>query len=370
MTSYAAAGAIAGAAGGLALHFGACSPRSSSCSWSPTRSSSRSASTLAGFRDVGCGRSNASDSSSGARSTRLGVQLAPARTPGGRVRRRARVGMDPVRARLRRARDGARLGSAARGAAVMAAFGLGTLPNLLAAGLAAERLRSVARPAARRDSRPALVVVLLGVVGLARIPLIEERPAGSGLTDPPAPVTASPEPHRVSDDERASSPTSRSPRPRAERGPAAASGIDDGVVGQRPSRRSGREAAACASRSAAPRRPPRGSPPVIRKSPASREICGAGAKDTDAPAAASVGASFTPSPTKRSHAPPLLPLAHPVELRRAGHPGADFVEAEAPAERARRARRVAGEQDEAPDPVLAQGRNDLLRLPDATPRRR
>lgn len=65
-------------------------------------------------------------------------------------------------------------GSAARGALVMAAFGLGTLPNLLAAGLAAETLRRVVRnPRVRRAA--GLAVVLLGLIGLARIPHIAEH---------------------------------------------------------------------------------------------------------------------------------------------------------------------------------------------------
>jgi uncharacterized protein len=60
-------------------------------------------------------------------------------------------------------------GSAARGALVMASFGLGTLPNLLAAGLAAESLRRLVRhPLARRVA--GLAVVLLGLAGFARIP--------------------------------------------------------------------------------------------------------------------------------------------------------------------------------------------------------
>jgi hypothetical protein len=60
-------------------------------------------------------------------------------------------------------------GSASRGALVMASFGLGTLPNLLAAGLAAESLRRLVRnPLARRVA--GLAVVLLGLIGLARIP--------------------------------------------------------------------------------------------------------------------------------------------------------------------------------------------------------
>ncbi len=60
-------------------------------------------------------------------------------------------------------------GGAGRGALVMASFGLGTLPNLLAAGLAAESLRRLVRkPLARRIA--GLAVVALGLLGLARIP--------------------------------------------------------------------------------------------------------------------------------------------------------------------------------------------------------
>ncbi len=60
-------------------------------------------------------------------------------------------------------------GSAARGALVMASFGLGTLPNLLAAGFAADGLSRLVRlPRARRVA--GLAVVLLGFAGLARIP--------------------------------------------------------------------------------------------------------------------------------------------------------------------------------------------------------
>ena len=51
----------------------------------------------------------------------------------------------------------------------MAAFGLGTLPNLLAAGLAAQRLRRLVR-APRVRLVAGLAVVLLGIIGLARIP--------------------------------------------------------------------------------------------------------------------------------------------------------------------------------------------------------
>jgi sulfite exporter TauE/SafE len=64
-------------------------------------------------------------------------------------------------------------GSAAEGALVMAAFGLGTLPNLLAAGLAAQRLLAIRRvPWIRRAAGAAIVA--LGVFGIARLPGLPE----------------------------------------------------------------------------------------------------------------------------------------------------------------------------------------------------
>jgi hypothetical protein len=60
-------------------------------------------------------------------------------------------------------------GSALRGALVMAAFGLGTLPNLLAAGFAAGSLGRFLR-APRVRLMAGLAVVLIGLIGLARIP--------------------------------------------------------------------------------------------------------------------------------------------------------------------------------------------------------
>ena len=58
-------------------------------------------------------------------------------------------------------------GSALSGAAVMLAFGLGTLPMVMALGLAGERLRSALRlPAMRRGA--GLVVLGFGLLGLAR----------------------------------------------------------------------------------------------------------------------------------------------------------------------------------------------------------
>ena len=65
-------------------------------------------------------------------------------------------------------------GSAAKGAMVMFAFGLGTLPTLFATGLAAERLKRWARD--RRVRVAAGVAVLaMGVVGFLRAPGLIER---------------------------------------------------------------------------------------------------------------------------------------------------------------------------------------------------
>ena len=60
-------------------------------------------------------------------------------------------------------------GSAASGAFVMAAFGLGTLPTLLTAGLAAQRVLSARRiPAVRYAA--AILIIGMGAIGLARVP--------------------------------------------------------------------------------------------------------------------------------------------------------------------------------------------------------
>ena len=56
-------------------------------------------------------------------------------------------------------------GSAARGAAIMLAFGLGTLPNLMLAGLLLVRFRSVIQGRALRLGS-GLIVLAFGVWGL------------------------------------------------------------------------------------------------------------------------------------------------------------------------------------------------------------
>jgi len=61
-------------------------------------------------------------------------------------------------------------GSASSGAAVMMAFGLGTLPLLLTMGLVGDRLRAGLRRRAVRNAA-GLVVLLFGLLGLARISL-------------------------------------------------------------------------------------------------------------------------------------------------------------------------------------------------------
>ena len=64
-------------------------------------------------------------------------------------------------------------GSAAGGALVMAAFGLGTLPTLLAAGFATQRLMALRRiPFVRQAAGSILVVVALA--GLARLPALQD----------------------------------------------------------------------------------------------------------------------------------------------------------------------------------------------------
>jgi uncharacterized protein len=64
-------------------------------------------------------------------------------------------------------------GSAHDGAFVMLAFGLGTLPNLLAAGMAAQKLFAIRRaPWVRRAA--GLLIVVLGAIGLARVPGLRE----------------------------------------------------------------------------------------------------------------------------------------------------------------------------------------------------
>jgi sulfite exporter TauE/SafE len=80
-------------------------------------------------------------------------------------------------------------GSAGGGALVMAAFGIGTLPNLLAAGFAAERLGRIARrPGLRRAA--GITVIVIGLAGFWRLPALaggfrRHGPAGHAAAAPP-----------------------------------------------------------------------------------------------------------------------------------------------------------------------------------------
>lgn len=60
-----------------------------------------------------------------------------------------------------------------RGTAVMLAFGIGTLPNLLAAGMAAQRIRPALRLRWVR-SAAGVFIILLGMIGFVRIPGLPE----------------------------------------------------------------------------------------------------------------------------------------------------------------------------------------------------
>lgn len=101
--------------------------------------------------------------------TRLGARLAPANTSARAVAVGLAWGWIPCGLVYGVLATALVSGSALRGAAVMAAFGLGTLPNLLAAGLAAGSLQRFVR-APRTRLVAGLAVVLLGLIGLARIP--------------------------------------------------------------------------------------------------------------------------------------------------------------------------------------------------------
>ena len=65
-------------------------------------------------------------------------------------------------------------GSAERGAALMLAFGLGTLPNLLLAGLLLKRLRDVVKNQLVRTGS-GLVVLAFGVYGLVTTPSLGSK---------------------------------------------------------------------------------------------------------------------------------------------------------------------------------------------------
>ena len=172
--SYAAAGAIAGGAGSLALQTQRILPAQLVLLVLANALIISLGLSLAGFRAVMRPLERAGLVLwRGLR--RLGVRVAPARTPAGAFAVGLAWGWIPCGLVYGVLATALVSGSAWRGAvAVMAAFGAGTLPNLLAAGLAADRLRSLlVRPSARILA--GALVVVLGVVGLIRIPLVYEH---------------------------------------------------------------------------------------------------------------------------------------------------------------------------------------------------
>jgi sulfite exporter TauE/SafE len=106
--------------------------------------------------------------------TRLGARLAPAKTWPSALGVGLAWGWIPCGLVYSALATALVSGSALRGAAVMAAFGLGTLPNLFVAGVAAASLHRFLR-ARRTRLLAGLAVVVLGLVGLARIPGLSEH---------------------------------------------------------------------------------------------------------------------------------------------------------------------------------------------------
>lgn len=128
---------------------------------------------LLGLHIAGWGRLVLALESLGARAWRaiqpLGFRFLPADTPSRAVKLGLIWGWIPCGLVYSALALALVSGSVWRGAAVMLAFGLGTLPNLLVTGLAAQQLRPALRLPWIRSLAGALVVIL-GIVGLVRIP--------------------------------------------------------------------------------------------------------------------------------------------------------------------------------------------------------
>ena len=173
ITSYSLAGAIAGVAGSLGLLYGrALTARI------VLLVAANAMVVLLGLYLAGAGDTVAFLEKGGAAIWRLiaraGARLSPAGTPLRAFAVGLVWGWIPCGLVYGVLATAVAAGSAGRGAAVMAAFGLGTLPNLLVAGLAAEKLRRFTRRPRVRLAAGALVV-LLGLAGFARIPGIGSR---------------------------------------------------------------------------------------------------------------------------------------------------------------------------------------------------
>ena len=103
-----------------------------------------------------------------------GLRLGPAQTPLGAVGAGLAWGWIPCGLVYSAVALALVSGDALRGALVMLAFGVGTLPTLLATGLAADRLKRLARDRRVRVAA-GIAVLAMGIVGFMRAPGLLER---------------------------------------------------------------------------------------------------------------------------------------------------------------------------------------------------
>jgi sulfite exporter TauE/SafE len=103
----------------------------------------------------------------------LGIRFLPADTPAKAINLGLVWGWIPCGLVYSALALGLVSGGPMHGAGIMLAFGLGTLPNLLAAGLIAQRVRPVLRLPWVRSLAGGIMIVL-GAMGLARIPGLPE----------------------------------------------------------------------------------------------------------------------------------------------------------------------------------------------------
>jgi hypothetical protein len=103
-----------------------------------------------------------------------GLRIGPAQTPLGAVGAGLAWGWIPCGLVYSAVALALVSGDALRGALVMLAFGVGTLPTLLATGLAADRLKRLARDRRVRVAA-GIAVFAMGIVGFMRAPGLLER---------------------------------------------------------------------------------------------------------------------------------------------------------------------------------------------------
>lgn len=173
IASYTAAGAIAGGVGGVATLAGTVMPLQIALGFVANALVVLLGVYLAGAGS-GVARLEAIGGALWRRVAPLGQRFLPADTPGRAIGAGAVWGWLPCGLVYSVLALALASGDAARGATVMLAFGLGTAPNLLAAGIALERFRGrLARPRVRLAA--GLAVVALGVWGAFRTPGLVER---------------------------------------------------------------------------------------------------------------------------------------------------------------------------------------------------